>query len=444
MNVNTTKTGDLTATITLDIKESDYQEKVSEKLKDYRKKANIPGFRPGKVPAGLIRKQYGKAILIEEVNHILQHAVYDHIQKEGLDILGNPIPVEQTDIDWDEQKDFSFDFEIGISPEIDITIDDKIKVPYLKIEADDAMIDRYVNDYAKRFGTMTYPEKADEHGIVKGKMQEVGDDASIKEDGIQNEVTVTVDSLSNMKPLIGSEIGDTVSLKVSDFKEDFNLANLLGVEKAELEASSGTFNFEITELSKLEPAEVNQELFDKVFGEGKATDEATFRALIKADAEKMFIGESERKFYEDVKTEVLKKTKFDLPADFLKKWMQQNGEKPLSQDEAETQYPEMEEGMKWQLVENKVIKEHNVEVSQEDIIEYTKELVRRQMAQYGQMPDEAEMDNIAKRVLENRDEVQRITDQLYSEKLVGFFKENVKLKEKKLSFDDFIKEVSGK
>ncbi len=439
MNVNTTKTGDLTATITVAIKHADYQQKVSDKLKGYRKKANIPGFRPGMVPTGLIKKQYGKPVLIEEVNHILQHALTDHIKAEQLDILGNPMPVEQRDIDWDTQKDFSFDFEVGFAPSIDLPKLENIKVPYIKIEADQSMIDRYVMDYAKRFGKMTYPDKVEEHGIFKGKITELE-----TEDGVVKDVTLTVDSFDKKEAILGTKPGDTIIISVKDFKEDFNLANVLDTTADKLKAGSGKFTMEVTEVSKLEPAALNQELFDKVFGEGTIASEKEFIARIKEDAEKMFVTESDRKFYEDVKNEVLAKTSVALPSEFLKKWMQQAGEKPLSKEEAEVQYPQMEESMKWQLLENKVLKENKISVSQDDIVQYTMHLVATQMAQYGQSPSEEEMQSIAQRVLENKEEVQRINDQLFSEKLVSFFKENVKLSEKKMSFEDFIKEISNK
>lgn len=445
MNVTTTKTGDLTATLTVEINEQDYQQKVESKLKDYRKKANIPGFRPGHVPAGLIKKQYKKPLLIDEVNHLLQGAVYEHIQKESLDILGNPLPKEQTDIDWENQTDFTFEFELGLSPEFNVEVSEKTKVPYYKIEADKAMIDRYVNDYAKRFGKMSYPDKVEEHTLLKGKFIEVDEANSPVENGIEKEATLTVGSLAKEKEAYGKKVGDSLSLNLKkSFEKDFNVANLLGVSSNELESSTGFFEFTINELSKLEPAELNQDLFDKVFGEGKAKTEAAFRDLIKADAEKMFVGESDRKFYEDLKETVLEKSKVSLPAEFLKKWMRTAGEKPLTEDEVETQYPQMEDSMKWQLVENKIIKNNNIEVKQEELVAFTQDLVAKQMAQYGQQPETAELENIAKRVLENQEEAQRIADQMFSEKLITHFKNTVTLKEKKVSFDEFIKKISDK
>lgn len=446
MNVTTTKTGDLNAVLTVKISPEDYQQKVEKVLKDYRKNAKIPGFRPGMVPAGLIKKQYGKAVLIDEVNHLLQHAVTDHLREEKLDILGNPLPVPNDDIDWDNQSEFSFDFELGLAPEFDLKISDKIKVPYAKITADKKMVDRYVEDYTKRFGKMSSPESVEENCIIKGEFVEVDKDGNAVEEGITASASIGLDSLDDkktVKALTGLKAGDKVTIDSKKaFKDDFNFANVIGSTKDALEASTGLFEITISEITKIDPAELNQELFDKVFGEGAVKDEKEFRARIKEDAEGMFVGESDRKFYEDVKEAVLDKTKFDLPDEFLKKWMQTSQERPVSAEEIEEEYPKMQDSLKWQLVESKLVKEHGIEVSQEELVSYTKELVARQMAQYGQQPEEKDLEDIAKRVLENQEEAQRIADQLFGDKLMKFFKETVKINEKEVSFDEFVKMLS--
>ncbi len=446
MNVTTNKTGDLNAVLTVNITPEDYQGKVEKVLKDYRKNAKIPGFRPGMVPTGLIKKQYGKAVLIDEVNHILQHAVTDHLREEKLDILGNPLPVPNDNIDWETQSEFSFDFEIGLAPEFELSISDKTKVPYYKISADKKMVDRYVEDYAKRFGKMSSPEAVEENCIIKGDLVEVDKDGNAVEDGITANASVGLDSLDDkktIKALNGLKVGDKATIDSKKaFKEDFNFANVIGSTKEAVEASTGLFEITIAEITKIEPAEMNQELFDKVFGEGTVKDEKEFRARIKEDAEKMFIGESDRKFYEDVKNVVLDKTKFELPDEFLKKWMQTSGEKPVTAEEVEAQYPQMKDSLKWQLVESKLVKEKGIEVSQEELVNYTKELVMRQMAQYGQQPEEKDLEDIAKRVLDNQEESQRIADQLFGDKLLKFYKETVKINEKEVSFDEFVKMLS--
>lgn len=447
MEVSTRKTGDLQAVMTVNLKEDDYREKVDKQLKDYRKQANIPGFRKGHVPMSLVKKQYGKAVLIEEVNHILQHAIFDHIKEEKLDILGNPVPVEQTDIDWSAQKEFSFEYELGLAPEFDLKVNDKVKVPFYKITADKEMVDRYVEDYARRFGKMSYPEKVEDKSIVKADFIEVDKKEVPVENGISESATFTIESLDDkksIKELMGKTKGDELVLDTKKaFNKDFNLANLLGIDEARLEASTHRFKLRLTEISKLEPAELNQELFDKIFGEGEVSNEKEFRNRIKEDAEKSFVTHGNQQFYVDVKAKLLDKMKFDLPEEFLKKWMQNAGEKPLSKEEAEKQFPDMKEEMRWQLIENKVIKENNIQVNNDELLDFTKQLVARQMAQYGQMPEELDLESIAKNVIENKEEEQRITDQLYSEKLINFFKENLKLDEKEVTVEEFRKKVEG-
>lgn len=446
MEVTTRNTDDLNAVMTVKITESDYKEKVDKTLKDYRRKANIPGFRPGHVPAGLIRKQYGKSVMIDEINHLLQHAIVDHLQEEKLDILGNPLPVEQNDIDWDNSKEFSFEYELGMAPDFELKINQKIKVPYYKIAADKEMVDRYVSDYAKRFGKMTYPDQVEKDGIIRADFKEVDKKDQPVEGGIEASATLNMDALDEkkgQKGFLGKKKGDTVVIDATKvFKGEFNLANLLEVEAEQLAASTQRFALTLTEVSKLEGAPLDQELFDKVFGAGEVKSEEEFRARIKADAEKMFVGQSDNKFYGDVKTTLLGKMKFDLPESFLKKWMRTAGEEPMSQEEVDEKFPEMKEDMRWQLIENKIIKESNIEVSNDEVIDYTKNLVMQQMAQYGQMPEQADLEGIAKNVLQNKEEERRITDQLYSEKLIGYYKENLKLDEKEVTFDQFIKKMS--
>lgn len=448
MNVSVKNTDDLNAVLSVEIKAEDYQAKVEKQISDYRKKANIPGFRPGHVPTGLIRKQYGKGILIEEVNHMLQHAIEDHLRSEKLDILGNPLPVPQTDIDWDTQTDFVFDFELGLAPEFSLTVDNKIKVPYYKITADKEMVERYASDYAKRFGKMSYPEAIEADSIVKAYIVEVETDENAKEDGVSVEATFTMENITgkkNISSLIGAKKDDFIMLDVNKaFKKEFSVSGLLKISDEELKTTTGNFRFKVEEISKLEAAELNQELFDKVFGEGTIADEKAFMARIKNDAENMFIGESERKFYEDAREVVLKKTNFDLPDEFLKKWMQTSGEKPISAEEVEVEYPKMKDGLKWQLVENKVVRDNKIEINREELKDFTKAMITRQMAQYGPLPESMDLDSIADNVMKNEEEVQRMTEQLFTEKIVKFFKDNVKLADKEVSFDDFIKLATKK
>jgi trigger factor len=446
MNVTTKKTDDLNAILRVSIKEEDYRDAVDKTLLDYRKKANIPGFRPGKVPAGLIKKQFGKAILVEEVNKILQESVFDHIKKEKMDILGSPLPVSMDTMDWDNQSDFDFDYEVGLSPEFELKISSKTKMPYLKVVADEEMLNRYITDYARRFGTMSYPDAIEDDAILKGDFVELAEDGGPKVGGINLNTTLALDAFTDatQKELKGKVVNDQMSFNKDSFKDDFRLAGVLKVEEEALATSSYSFSFTLTELSKIVPAEQNQELYDKIFGEGVVKSDKEFKARIKEDAEKVFVGDSDRKFLMDIKEKMLDKTKFELPEAFLKKWMRTSGEKPLTEEEVEEQFPNMKEDMRWQIMQNRIIADNKIEVKQEELVEFTKQLVLQQMAQYGQMPEGVDLDQIAKNVLGNREEAERIGDQLFERKLMDFFKASFKVENKELSYDDFVKELYAK
>lgn len=444
MKVNVHKNDALNAMLTVSIEESDYREKVEKTLKDYRKKANIPGFRPGNVPAGLIKKQFGKAVLIEEVNHLLQHAVYDHIRDEKLDILGNPMPVEQTDIDWDSQKEFEFQYELGLAPEFEVKLDGRTKVAFHKIVADEDMVGRYISDYARRFGTMSYPEAIEEYAIIKAKFVEIDANDQPVEDGIEAETTFAFEALSKnaAEAVNGKKVEESFILETDSFDNDFSLEGILRITKDKLESSTGRFEVSPIELSKLEPAALDQDLFDKIFGEGTVSSEEEFKARIKADAERVFVGDSDRKFYQDVRNKLLEKIEFDLPEVFLKKWMKTATEDPMSEEEIESKFPEMKEDMRWQIIENRVIRENGIKVDHPELVEYTKQLVLQQMAQYGQFPEGLDLDKIANNVLGNQEEAQRINDQLFQQKLMQFFKDTLSVEEKEVSYTEFIELLS--
>jgi trigger factor len=446
MNVTTKKTDDLNAILRVSIKEADYREAVDKTLVDYRKKANIPGFRPGKVPAGLIKKQFGKAIMVEEVNKMLQDSVFEHIKKEEMDILGSPLPVVSDSLDWENQSDFDFDYEVGLSPKFELKISSKTKMTYLKVVADEEMLNRYITDYARRFGTMSYPEVIEENAILKGDFVELAEEGSPKEGGINLNTTLALDAFTEdtQKELKGKRVNDEMRFNKDSFKDDFRLAGVLKVEEEALATSSYNFSFTLTELSKIVPADQNQELYDKIFGEGVVKSDEEFKARIKEDAEKVFVGDSDRKFLMDVKEAMLDKTKFELPEAFLKKWMRTSGEKPLTEEEVEAQFPNMKEDMRWQIMQNRIIADNKIEVKQEELVEFTKQLVLQQMAQYGQMPEGVDLNQIAKNVLGNREEAERIGDQLFESKLMDFFKSSFKVENKELSYDDFVKELYAK
>ncbi len=444
MNISKENIDSLNAVLKIELSAADYQERVATVLADYRKTADMPGFRKGKVPMGVVKKRYGIPVKVEEINKILSDSVTKYIVDEKLDILGNPLPKESEQIDWERQEEFVFEYELGLAPSFEVKISKKIQLDLYKVKADKAMIDRYAEDIAKRYGKMSSPEKVEEKDLVYGTFQELDSEGVALEGGITNQASVSLDALKTRKlknEFIGSEKSTVVILDPKKgFENDTDAAAMLNVDKEVYATLQAKFSFTIDNISRMEPAELNTELFDKVYGEGVVKNEKEFREKITLESENMFVGEADRKFQNDAVDYLLEKTSFDLPEEFLKRWMQTVSEKPVTLDEIEKDFEGYKKSLKWQIIENKIAKENNISVSREDAVAETKKLITAQMAQYGQLsPEEEQLEQYAQQVLENKDEEKNIYDRLFSSKMTDHFKSSFKLKEKEISYEDFVK-----
>ena len=440
MNITREQVDALNAIVTVAVTKEDYADKVQKVLADYRKNANIPGFRKGAVPMSLIQKQYGKAVLLDEVNKILQASLNDYLVEEKLDILGNPLPKVTEDFDWNKD-DFTFEFELGLAPEFAVDLDAKSNVTKFDIVADDKMLDEQVARIQKQYGKMISQDKVEEDYTLRGTF-------SNEEKGIHNSTTITLDIFNDKKTakkFVGKKVGDVVSLETKGlFDDDHKLMDYLKVSHDDVHGLDITVDFTIEEINAVEKAELNQELFDKLFGEGNVTSVEELKAKIKEDAEAQFAQQADQKFLNDVIESLIDNTKFDLPAVFLKKWIQTVGENPLSTEQAEEEYAKSEKGLRYQLIENKIIASNNLQIQFEDLKAHTAELIKKQMAQFGQLnPTDEEVDGIVARVLSNREEVKRLSEQVMSEKMLSLFKEKIKAKSKKVNYQEFIKEMYG-
>lgn len=438
MNITKENVDALNAIVKVDIVAEDYKDKVTEVLNDYRKKANIPGFRKGNVPMGMVRKQYGKAVMIDEVNKLLQESLNKFLVEEKLDILGNPLPVVKDDFSWDTEK-FSFEFELGLAPEFDVDVKGKNKITEYKIVATDELIDKEVENIQNRYGKLITLEEGEEHANVTGTFVN-------EEKEINKKSTFLVNDLKgkkNEKKFIGAKVGDVVELDTKKlFEEEVKLAQALGVTKEVADELDVKVTFTIEEISKTEPADLDQELFGKIFPDGSVTTVTELKEKIKQDAEGQFQQQADQQLLNAVTEHFIDSTEFDLPAEFLQKWLQTAGEKELSEDEAKEEYTKSEKGLRYQLIEGKIMKDNNIKLEYPELLDYTKGFIKAQMAQFGNMnPEEEELNNIAGRVLSNQEEAQRLQSQLISQKLLTFFKENMKFKSKEVSYEDFIKEV---
>lgn len=438
MNITRENIDALNAVVKVDIVADDYQAKVAELLTDYRKKADVPGFRKGHVPMGMIKKQYGKSIMIDEVNKLLQESLNKFLADEKLDILGNPIPRMKEDFDWDAAV-FSFEFELGLVPEFEIDLSEKNKIKQYKIVATDELLDEEVKNIQTRYGKMIPMEAATEHSNITGTFVN-------EEKEIDKKSTFLVNDLKgekNEEKLIGAKVGDLVDLGTKElFKDDHKLEQILGVSHDEIHDLDIAVSLTIEEVTKTEPADLDKELFDKLFADGSVTNAAELREKIKEDAEKQFLQQGDQQLLNAITEYLVENTKFDLPAEFLQKWISTAGEKPLTAEEAAAEYEKSEKGLRYQLIEGKIMKDNDIKLEYAELVEYAKGFIRTQMAQFGNLnPEEKELDDIAGRILQNKEEAQKLQTQLMSQKLLGFFKENINFKTEEVSYEEFMKEV---
>ncbi|MDF4221336.1 MULTISPECIES: trigger factor [Maribacter] len=440
MNITKEQIDDLNAVVKVAITKEDYQDKVDTILKDYKKQANIPGFRKGQVPMGLIKKQYGKAVLVDEVNKLLQDNLNKYLTEEKLDVLGNPLPKQQDNFDWD-QDELAFEFELGLAPDFEVSLKTKKAITQYKIVADKKMIDEQVERIQKQYGKLVSKD-------VVSKNDEVSGTFTNEAEEIDSTTMIETSKLKSKKALDalkGKKVGDVVTLKTKGlFNEDHMLSSALGIDKQKAESLDTEVTFTITEINEREAAELNQELFDKLFGPDSVKSEKELKERIKEDSEKQFEQQSDQKLLNDVTEYFIENTKFELPTGFLTKWIQMTGEEPLSEEQAVEEYAKSEKGLRYQLIEGKIIRDNDLQVQFDELKEFSKGFIRSQMAQFGQLdPKEEELDSIAARVLGNQDEVKRLSEQLMSQKLLNLYKEKANLKTKEVTYENFVKEVYG-
>ena len=446
MQIIEEKIDDLNLVLNIEIKNEDYQDKYKSSLKSYAKQVSIPGFRPGKVPTGIIIKKYGKALLAEELNKLINDSLNDYIKSNKLNILGNPLPIdnEGENGNWDQPEDFNFKYDVGLAPEFDLKLNKRGKHDYLIIKVADKMVQDHIDDLRKRYGKLSAPEVAGENDMIIGDLVELDEMDEISEGGIMKETTISLEFLKNKKTkktLIGLKSGDHVIVdpgKISNSEDD--LAKMLGVEKEALAELKTNFRLNVKDIKSMQPADLDDEFFAKMGAEGEIKSENDLKAKIKKDTELQFAGESDKLFINTMSKSLLDKTTIALPDDFLKRWIKATNEKPITDEQLEKDYDIYAKSLKWQLIQNKMIEAGGIKIGQEDVLAKAKQFVASQYAQYGlPAPDDENLNAHAKQILENNDESRKIFDQLLEDRLISYLKETVKLNEKKVSYDDFVK-----
>ena len=436
----------LNAEVKIKLTEKDYKPKVDSVLQDYQRKSRLKGFRPGKVPMGMIKKMYGTSVLVDEVNKIISQSLYKYLHENKIDVLGSPLPKEEeaASIDWKTQKDFEFTYEMGLSPKIELKLE-KEKINKHIVTEDPELTDKYVEYLRKKFGKYEEVDSATEDDMIYGNLAEVNENNEIVEGGIFKQdvpiVANTIDDEVTKNKFIGLKVGETIVVDPNKVAGNPTvLASMLGVEKPVAEKLKANLQFKVSRISRLTLADLNQDFYDLSYGKDVLKSDTEFQAKTKEDAHKMIKVECERKFGNDVVERALDKTKIPLPDEFLKKWLLKANEKPITMEQVQEEYDNFSKTTRWQLIKNSVVVKNELKVSEEDKINEAKKFIRNQYAQYGQLNiEEAELNSIAKKVLENEDENKNITEKLYEEKVVDYLKSIMAVKEVAVSYDEFVK-----
>lgn len=438
--MNVTRQGEgLVSVLAVQIAQADYAEKVDTVLKDYRKKANVKGFRPGTVPMGMIKQMYGKYATVEEVNKLVSEALQNYFKDNKLHVLGEPLANEgQKEINWDKDTDFEFLFDVAFAPEINIELSKKNKADYYKITVDDKMINDTVESYCGRFGKQEDVDDIKGTEFVAGPLKCVGAETCVETGSL---LLTRVKDNKELAKFKKAKKGDVVTFnpkKAFDDEEETKL--FTGAKVENTAAMEADYELTVKSIKRYTNAEVNQELFDKVFGKGNIKSEEEFKARIKSDMEKNFAMNSDFKFLADFKKKLLDTNKIELPEDFLKRWLLETNKEneKITPEQIEKEFPLFMEDLRWQLISGKIVKDNNIQVNPNEIEEAAKDFTRMQLAQYGLTnADDKMVENWSKEILKNRDQVNQIYEMEENKKLIAYFKETVKVAEQEVTLEKF-------
>ena len=448
MNVTKEQVDALNAVVKVKITREDYEPKVNEVLKKYKRTARVDGFRVGHVPEGLIRKMYGKYTLVDEVNKLVSESLGKFIEDEKLNILGEPIPSEkQAPVDFDQDSEYEFSFDLGLAPEPAFELGKDISMVSYQIKPEEKDLDQYVEQYTRRYGAFVSCDSVEDgKEMVRGNFVQLDAEGQVLEGGVSAEDTAIYLEFVKDDPskalFTGLKVSDAVVLDVKTaFPNDSEIASMLRINKDKVaELNPSAFSFTITSISRFRSAEVNQELFDKIYGEGVVNSEEEFHKKLEEEQESNLKNESIYKFRLDAKKQLLDMFTAELPADFLKRWLFAANQGKFSMEDIEKDFPLFERDLKWQLIQNKIIKQFEVKVSEEEVLDFARHTALMQYRQYGifNVPEEHLLE-YAKGMLSREDEAKKLYEKLYEDKVLTVVREQVTLKEKSISGEDFNK-----
>ncbi len=442
MNITQEKVDALNVVVTIKVGPEDYQSKVDDAVKKVQRQATMPGFRPGKVPAGMIRKMYGKSVLVDELNKILNDSIHQYITENKIEILGNPLPkVDDNNVDWDNQKEFTFNYELGLAPQFEVEVSDKTSFDYPVVKVDDALVDKYLADVKRNYGKPSNPEIASEKDVLYVDINELDAEGNITAGGVFKSTSIGLDRVKNesaQQKLNGAKKEDKIVIHCNElYATPLDLGIALGLEKEVAETLNCNLQLTVRNIARLEDAELNQELFDKIYGAGKINSEEEFRAKIREELGLMFVQDQDRKLFTDIENALIEKYNPQLPEGFLKRWLITVNEKPITMEQVNAEFDNYARAMKWKLIENKIVKSFQIAVTADEAKEEAARFIRSQYARYGQVPKEEEIDKITASLLSKEQEAQKIYENIYSGKILQLFKNNFKLNNKEVSYNEF-------
>jgi len=443
MNITRENIDALNANVKINVTKTDYEEQVEKKLRDYKRSASIKGFRPGHVPSAMIKKLYGTSVLVDEINKLVSESLSNFIRDEKIDILGDPMPKnDESSFDPENSEEFTFYFELGLAPEFEVELSKKQKVTRFLIEPDSKMILDYIDNYARRHGQFKNVELSQEKDMLKGPVTSA--DGVISNDN----ATLSVDLVKDeelKKEFIGKKPGDTVTFDIrTAFPNDFEIAGITGLKKEDVKELNGLFTITVKEVNRFEPAENNQELWDKVYGEGTASTAEEFEEKVTEEIRQYFNRETEFKLRNDARDAVLARTPFNLPDDFLKRWLVRVNEKTTA-EEIEKDYDHFRDDLRWQLIKNKLAKQNEVKITEEEILTEAKAFTSAQFSQYGlYYATDEQITSFAKDMLRKEDEAHRIAEKVLDTRVLDIIIEALKVDEKKVSIEEFNKLLEKK
>jgi trigger factor len=450
MNITQEKIDNLNAVVKININPEDYQPRVDKAIKDHAKKAKIPGFRAGMVPASHIKRMYGKSILVDEINNLLSDSLNNYINEQQLEVLGQPLPKADNakEYNWDFADNFEFNYEVGLAPEFAIDFSSKDKLTEYKIKVDEDTLASRIKNIRKSYGKMTNPDVSAEDDVLYSELTQLSPDGSVFEDGITNTASVRLDQIKDeavKAALIGLKKDDEVVLDIQKaFDNDAaKVAGLLKIEEDLAADLKSNFRLKVKNVNRLEESDLNQEFFDKLFGEGTVTTEEEFKAKITEELETMMIQDSERKLQDDMYKYALAKVNFDLPDDFLKRWLKATNEK-LTAEELAGGYNDFAQNLKWTLIENKIIKDNKIDIKYEDVFELAKVRLAQQFSMYSPQPiGEEQLSQYTVQYLQNKDNANKIFEEVKAFRVFDFIKNAVTLDKQDILFTDFSKVVTA-